>query len=687
MDSIYTYSGQILIAINPHKELSHLYGERMMVQYKDVGLGELSPHTYAIAEAAYSAMMMDEKRQAIMISGESGAGKTESAKMVMQYLAHRAGGPLVLNGASNVSAPIEQQVLESNPLLEAFGNAKTLRNDNSSRFGKFVEIDFDPTGRVIGATISTYLLERSRVVSIAPGERSFHIFYQICAGADADLRKALFLPEMAADFAYLSQSEIVTLENMDDANGFAKTLHAMHIIGLSIDQIESVLKCTAAVLHLGNINFKVAEEAVADEAVIAGDGTSSESLSAAAALLGVPIESLRSVLMSRELKSGSETIVKRYTVKDSVESRDSLAKAIYSRVFDWLVAAVNRKIGAVGGSGRTPRTIGILDIYGFESFDNNSFEQLCINLANEKLQQAFNAHVFKAEQEEYASEGIDWSYVEFVDNQDVLDLLEGTKKSLITVQSMKSGKNLGIFSMIDEACRLPRAKHEDLAVSLRNTFEDHPRFSAPKRDQYSFIVSHYAGEVRYATEALLEKNRDFVIENQQSLMRKGSQPLPGQLFSQEEDQGNQRNSFKLRTIGTRFKSQLNDLANTLLECQPHFIRCIKPNENSRPGDLTPSYVMEQLRAGGVLEAVRIACAGFPTRKPFMPFVSRYSMLLSPAVLNKMDVKMSDKGFIEWNSLSTEQMSALATGILEYAGVTDWQVIRCCPACDETVYYW
>jgi len=645
-----------------------------MVQYKDEGLGELSPHTYAIAEAAYSAMMMDERRQAIMISGESGAGKTESAKMVMQYLAHRAGGPVVVNGASRVSAPIEQQVLESNPLLEAFGNAKTLRNDNSSRFGKFVEIDFDPTGRVIGATISTYLLERSRVVSVAPGERSFHIFYQICAGADDDLRKALFLPEKSADFEYLRQSKTMTLENMDDAHGFAKTLHAMHIIGLGIEQIESVLKCTAAVMHLGNVNFKVADDAVADEAVIAGDGISSQSLSAAAALLGVPVESLMSVLMSRELRSGSETIVKCYTVKDSIESRDSLAKAIYSRVFDWLVAAVNRKIGSVGGSGRTPRTIGILDIYGFESFETNSFEQLCINLANEKLQQAFNAHVFKAEQEEYASEGIDWSYVEFVDNQDVLDLLEGTSKSTITVQSMRGGKNLGIFSMIDEACRLPRATHEDLAISLRNTFENHPRFSAPKRDQYSFVVSHYAGEVRYATDALLEKNRDFVIENQQSLMRHGSQPLPGQLFPQE-DQGNQRSSFKLKTIGTRFKSQLNDLGNTLLECQPHFIRCIKPNENSEPGNLSPSYVMEQLRAGGVLEAVRIACAGFPTRKPFMTFLSRYSMLLPPVSLNKMKVVMSDTGCIEWDTLSRGQMSALAAGILECAGLTGWQVGR------------
>lgn len=671
LDMIYTYSGQILIAVNPHKSLNHLYGQRMMSQYKDIPFGDLSPHTYAVAEAAYSAMMIDEKRQAILISGESGAGKTESAKMVMQYLAHRS-GPTFDDPTITVT-PIEQQILESNPLLEAFGNAKTERNHNSSRFGKFVEIDFDMTGRISGASISTYLLERSRVVSIAPSERSFHIFYQLCFGSSEELKKKLRLPQSPSGFDYLAQSNTFVLDGIDDKDGFANTLNAMHVIGLDDHQIESVLKCVAAILHLGNIRFEIADNAMADEAIVCSDASSISGLEAAAHLLGTSSQALQKALMSRTITTAGEKIEKQFTVLESVESRDSLAKSLYSRLFDWLVLAVNQKIGSVGGVHRSNLSVGILDIYGFESFETNSFEQLCINLANEKLQQAFNSHIFKAEQNEYAQEGIDWSYIEFIDNQDVLDLLEGTCLSNITLENLPE-KNMGVFPMIDEACRLPRATSQGLATSLRSKLDKHPRFSAPKRDQYSFVVNHYAGEVRYAVDNLLEKNRDFKVEDQEALMRSCNHPLPANLYPETTKEA-VRSSFKLNTIGSTFRAQLNILSETLNKCQPHFIRCIKPNEASLPGNLKPAYAMEQLRAGGVLEAVRIACAGYPTRKPFFSFAQRYFLLLNQHHLSSNQIPLTGDGFIEWSALSEEELSKLVRMILVKANLSGWQVGR------------
>lgn len=702
MDSIYTYSGTILIAANPHKRIKHLYGPRMMAQYRGVQLGELSPHVYAIAEAAYSAMMADEQRQAILISGESGAGKTESAKMVMQYLAHRAGGGLRSNvqkrknagpdgcdktELAEVSAPIEEQILESNPLLEAFGNAKTARNDNSSRFGKFVEIDFDAAGRVTGAAISTYLLERSRVVSIRPPERSFHIFYQLCAGADDDLRAKLHLGDDARLFRYLAASTSFELVDVNDAEAFSHTVEAMRIVGMEPKDIETTLRCVAAVLHLGNICFEEGKENH-DEAAITGTPESLRAIDVAAELLGVLPDDLLDALTTRAIETRGERIVKRLDPAAAAESRDALAKSLYSRLFDWLVAAVNRKIGALGGGGRTARTIGILDIYGFEAFDTNSFEQLCINLANEKLQQAFNAHVFKGEQLEYSQEGIAWSYVDFVDNQDVLELLEGNSSN---------GSSNGVFPLIDEACRLPRATHADLAHALRTKLSSNSRFIAPRRDQHSFVIDHYAGEVFYSTEALLDKNRDFVVAEHACLMERSSVELLRYLFSAgdgttgtaAEDaaavsspcQGallkaqKRRSAFMLSSVGSRFRRQLSGLMTTLSECQPHFIRCIKPNPESRPGALTPSYVLEQLRAGGVLEAVRIACAGFPTRKPFLPFAQRYALLLGPHRLRELGLPMGRAGTVDWYTADEKEVIEIVKRVLYAAGFEGWQLGR------------
>ncbi|KAK9796643.1 hypothetical protein WJX73_007169 [Symbiochloris irregularis] len=677
LDMIYTYSGNILIAANPHKRVRQLYGGRMMTQYRGVPLGELSPHVYAIAEQAFSAMMIDEQRQAILISGESGAGKTESAKMVMQYLAHRTAPLLqsqasmkpkaqgVIGSAAAGSAPIEEQVLESNPLLEAFGNAKTSRNDNSSRFGKFVQIEFDVAGRVNGAAISTYLLERSRVVSINSPERSYHIFYQLCAGAPPHLQKLLRLEKGAEGFHYLSGSETYQLDGVDDGEGLRTTLDAMAIIGLREQEREAVLRVVAAVMHLGNIGFKTGG---ADDAVLDGGG-SQEALHIVAGLLQVEPEALFTALTTRAIEAMRERIVKRLSAAAACESRDSLAKSLYARLFEWLVAAINRKISALGSGQGSHRVIGILDIYGFESFKENSFEQLCINLANERLQQQFNQHIFKGEQEEYAREGIDWSYVEFVDNQDCLDLLEGTA----------SAPGLAVFPLIDEACRLPRATYQDLAYSLRTRLADHPRFVAPKRPPHAFQVDHYAGKVLYAATALMEKNKDFTVAEHSNLMASSSFDFIRLLFEEPEPEAaptpppggklgpnrGGKSAFKLNSVGVQFRGQLKGLMADLNQCSPHYIRCIKPNPESKPGKLAPEYALEQLRAGGVLEAVRIASAGFPTRKAFKPFAQRYNVLLA---VGKGMYKALDM-----DTLDEARASELSRQILQVVRLHGWQI--------------
>jgi len=668
----------------------------MMTSYRGVPLGELSPHPYAIAEQAYGAMATDEaaaSRQAILISGESGAGKIETAKLVMQYLAARAsGGGAGLGGdgedgalvpgapgarggggaprpgwasasaSASASAPIEEQVLESNPLLEAFGNAKTVRNDNSSRFGKFVEIAFDRAGRVGGATIATYLLERSRVVAAAPGERSYHIFYQLCAGASPSQRKAWHLPSLKEGpkaFKYLAGTGTFALEDVDDAEGLAATLGAMGVIGLGEEAAEAVLRGVAAVLHLGNIEWAADGEGSKPK-----DKGSKAALAHAAELLGTEPAALHTALSTRAIEMTGERIVKPLEPAAATESRDALAKTLYARLFDWLVTAINRRISSLGGNANgaagaangggaqaTRRSIGILDIYGFECFETNSFEQLCINLANERLQQQFNAQVLAGEQAEYAAEGVDWSYIDFVDNQDCLDLLEGCGGG----GGGAGGACEGVFPLIDEACRLPRATADDLASALRTRLAAHPRFGAPKRPPTAFAVEHYAGSVVYDPTALLDKNRDFTVAEHASLMAASSVPFLAALFAPdpEAEEGaaaatasrGGRSAFKLNSVGAQFRRQLGGLMATLGACQPHYIRCIKPNPGSVPGALAPEHVLEQLRAGGVLEAVRIACAGFPTRKPFRPFVQRYAILVADGRgrYEPLDVEALDDG--------------------------------------------
>ncbi|GJP48412.1 hypothetical protein CLOM_g7701 [Closterium sp. NIES-68] len=616
VDEIYTYTGSILIAINPFRALPHLYDEQMMEQYKGTRLGELSPHVFAIAETAYRTMIDYGNSQSILVSGESGAGKTETTKLIMQYLAYMGGR------ANSDGRTIESQVLESNPLLEAFGNAKTVRNNNSSRFGKFVEIQFDRAGRISGAAVRTYLLERSRVVQVSDPERNYHAFYQLCAGASDEERERLKLAP-AETFHYLNQSSCFEIPGKNsNAEEYQNTRRAMEVVGLTIEEQEAIFRVVAAILHLGNITFTSGK--AADSSKLHGDKAKFH-LEAVAELLRVEKKKLRESLLTRTLVTRDGNIKRDLDPEAAVVSRDTLAKTVYSRLFDWLVDKVNKSIGQ---DPACASIVGVLDIYGFESFETNSFEQFCINLANEKLQQHFNQHVFKAEQDEYEREEIDWSYIEFVDNKDVLELIEK--------------KPMGIISLLDEQCMFPKSSAETFATKLYQTCAAHSRFEKPKLSQTDFTIDHYAGKVTYQTDLFLDKNKDYVVMEHQELMNHSKCSFVSGLFPVGEGENVKT---KFTSLGSSFKQQLADLMNTLSTTEPHYVRCVKPNSLNRPGAFENHNVLQQLRCGGVLEAIRISCAGYPTRRTFEEFLDRFSML-APDLEYDSEIKVTTKQLLE-----------------------------------------
>ncbi|KFK31068.1 hypothetical protein AALP_AA6G064300 [Arabis alpina] len=597
-NEIYTYTGNILIAVNPFKRLPHLYGNEIMEQYKGSDFGELSPHPFAVADSAYS--------QAILVSGESGAGKTESTKMLMQYLAYMGGK------AESEGRSVEQQVLESNPVLEAFGNAKTVRNNNSSRFGKFVEIQFNHMGRISGAAIRTYLLERSRVCQVSDPERNYHCFYMLCAAPEQETER--YKLGKPSTFHYLNQSNCHALDAFDDSKEYIATRKAMDVVGISSEEQDAIFRTVAAILHLGNIEFAKGEESDAAEPK---DDRSRFHLKVAAELFMCDENALEESLCKRVMVTRGESITKSLDPGSAALSRDALAKIVYSKLFDWLVTKINNSIGQDPSS---KYIIGVLDIYGFESFKTNSFEQFCINLTNEKLQQHFNQHVFKMEQEEYTKEEIDWSYIEFIDNQDVLDLIE-----------KKPG---GIIALIDEACMFPRSTHDTLAQKLYQTFNSHKRFTKPKLARTDFTICHYAGDVTYQTELFLDKNKDYVVGEHQSLMNSSNCSFVSSLFPKSREESSK--SSKFSSIGSQFKQQLQSLLETLNTTEPHYIRCVKPNNVLKPEIFENVNVLHQLRCGGVMEAIRISCAGYPTRKSFNEFLTRFKILAPEATDRSFD---------------------------------------------------
>lgn len=624
LNDIYTYTGNILIAVNPFAKLPHLYDSHMMEQYRGAPLGELSPHVFAVADSSYRAMINEGQSQSILVSGESGAGKTETTKLIMQYLAYM-GGRAATDGRT-----VEQQVLESNPLLEAFGNAKTIRNDNSSRFGKFVEIQFDTNGRISGAAIRTYLLERSRVVQITNPERNYHCFYQLCASEDAEKFKATD----AKKFHYLNQSKCFELTGINDSKEYARTRRAMDIVGINLEEQDAIFRTLAAILHLGNIEFAPGRE---HDSSIPKNKQSILYLQNAADLLMCDANCLRETLCTRIIVTREENITKTLDPESAVINRDALAKTIYSRLFDWLVEKINRSIGQ---DNESKAQIGVLDIYGFESFQNNSFEQFCINLANEKLQQHFNQHVFKMEQEEYTKEAINWSYIEFIDNQDVLDLIEK--------------KPLGIIALLDEACMFPKSTHETFSTKLFQNFRNNMRFRKPKLSTTDFTIAHYAGEVTYHTDLFLDKNRDYVVVEHQALLMSSKSPFVSGLFLSLAEDGS-KSSYKFSSVATRFKQQLQSLMETLSTTEPHYIRCVKPNNDNKPGRFENPSVLHQLRCGGVLEAVRISCAGYPTRRTYDEFLDRFGLLAPDLLEGIYDERAATQELLKRMKLSNYQV--------------------------------
>ncbi|XP_039848773.1 myosin-17-like isoform X3 [Panicum virgatum] len=606
---IYTYTGNILIAINPFQRLPNLVDARTMEKYKGANLGDLDPHVFAIADVSYRQMINEGKSNSILVSGESGAGKTETTKLLMRYLAF-------LGGRSGTGErTVEQQVLESNPVLEAFGNAKTVRNNNSSRFGKFVEIQFDKSGKISGAAIRTYLLERSRVCQINSPERNYHCFYFLCAAPSEDLKK--YKLGDPSSFHYLNQSTCIKVDGINDAEEYLATRNAMDTVGITEQEQEAIFRVVAAVLHLGNINFAKGREV--DSSVIK-DEKSRFHLNTAGELLMCDCGKLENALINREINTPEGVITTTVGPSSATISRDGLAKQIYSRLFDWLVNRINASIGQDPNSNKL---IGVLDIYGFESFKTNSFEQLCINFTNEKLQQHFNQNVFKMEQEEYTREQINWSYIEFVDNQDVLDLIE-----------KKPG---GIIALLDEACMFPKSTHETLSQKLYEKFKNHKRFTKPKLSRTAFTIQHYAGDVTYQSDQFLDKNKDYVVAEHQELLNASKCPFVSGLFppATEENTKSSKSS-----IATRFKMQLHELMETLSSTDPHYIRCIKPNSVLKPAVFENTNVLQQLRCSGVLEAIRISCAGYPTRKLFHDFLHRFRVLAPEILKEKNDEKVA-----------------------------------------------
>ncbi|KAL4423973.1 hypothetical protein ABPG75_001274 [Micractinium tetrahymenae] len=595
---VYTNAGCVLVAVNPFEELP-LYGGEVAARYsrrrstEDEAPGE--PHVFQTADRAFKQMLATAQSQSVLITGESGAGKTETTKIVMRYLASLAGG-----------TGMEDKVLESNPVLEAFGNAQTLRNKNSSRFGKLIEIYFN-RGHICGALIHTYLLEKSRVVHQQPGERSYHIFYQLCRGADEAERQRYHLPVGPESFAYLASSGCTSIAGVDDAAGFGQVKSALTAVGIPPEQQAALFSVLAVVLWLGNVQFVP----VHDDAVTV-DQFTLPALRHAAALLGCSEATLLAALTTRRMQAGGEQITRELSMEAALDSRDALSKAIYAALFRWLVQQINAALSV--GKQRSETTLSLLDIAGFESFQENSFEQLCINYANERLQQQFSKHMFKVEQGIYESENIDKARVEFVDNQDCVDLFE-----------LRPPAGIGILSMLDEECMMPKGSDSTFAAKLQQQHAAHPRFSHnAKAHGDSFAVHHYAGTVTYSCAKFLDKNRDTLSKDLVVLLQASSAPLvqllAGDLQAAQDRKGSQ-------TVGARFCDQLRDLMQRLDATALHFVRCIKPNSRQEAGHFDAGLVLHQLRCCGVLEVARIAQAGYPTRYLHHEFAARYRDLL------------------------------------------------------------
>ncbi|XP_042040544.1 myosin-2-like isoform X2 [Salvia splendens] len=575
-----------------------MYGDDIVAAYRKSLLD--SPHVYATADAAYKAMIADEVNQSIIVSGESGAGKTETAKIAMQYLAALGGGGDV----------IESKVMQTSYILEAFGNAKTAMNNNSSRFGKLIEIHFNAAGKMCGAKIQTFLLEKSRVVQLAQGERSYHIFYQLCAGAPSGLRGRLRL-RGASEYKYLNQSECLEIPNIDDAQKSHDLTGALDSIRICKEDQEHAFEMLAAVLWLGNISFLVTDNQKHIEVV------SDEAVTNAAGLMGCFEQDLILTLSTRRVRAGKDEVTKSLTFEQAIATRDALASFIYVSLFEWLVEKINLSLSM--GKDNMGCSISILDMCGFESLKKNSFEQFCINYANERLQQHLNQHLIKHEQEEYELDGIDWKKVDFEDNQECLDLFEK--------------KPSGLMLILDELSNLPKATDLTFSAKLKHHLSNNHCFQGERGG--TFRIRHHAGEVLYETEKFLEKSRDPIHSEIIELLASCTGRLPQSFAllleqSQNLDSASVQSGMsvcKKQSVSTTFKGQLFKLIQHLESTKQHFICCIRPNNKQIPGAFEKDIALRQLRCCGILQVVRISKSGYPMQMTHQEFTKRYVSLL------------------------------------------------------------
>ncbi|XP_023280640.1 unconventional myosin-Ib isoform X7 [Seriola lalandi dorsalis] len=609
-NEIYTYIGSVVISMNPYRSLP-IYTPEKVEEYRNRNFYELSPHIYALADEAYRSLRDQDKDQCILITGESGAGKTEASKLVMSYVAAVCGKGQEVN-------KVKEQLLQSNPVLEAFGNAKTVRNDNSSRFGKYMDIEFDFKGDPLGGVISNYLLEKSRVVKQPRGERNFHVFYQLLSGASDDTLKKLKLHRDFSKYNYLSLDSAV-VNGLDDAANFRTVRNAMQIVGFMEDEVQSVLELVAAVLKLGNIEFKPESRCNGtDESRIKDKNDLKEMCE----LLGIEQSVLERAFSYRTVEAKMEKVSTTLNVAQAYYARDALAKNLYSRLFSWLVTRINESIKAQAKTRH--KVMGVLDIYGFEIFEDgdNSFEQFIINYCNEKLQQIFIELTLREEQEEYVREGIEWTNIEYFNNAIICDLIENNQN--------------GILAMLDEECLRPGTVTDETFLDKLNTIcAEHQHFESRLSKNSKFLtdhslphscfrIQHYAGKVLYRVEGFVDKNNDLLYRDLSQAMYKANHSLIKQLFP--EGNPAKVNLKRPPTAGFQFKASVGTLMRNLQTKNPNYIRCIKPNDKKASHIFTESLVRHQLRYLGLMENVRVRRAGYAFRQPYEPCLERYKML-------------------------------------------------------------
>ncbi|XP_039570742.1 LOW QUALITY PROTEIN: myosin-7-like [Passer montanus] len=632
---IYTYSGLFCVTVNPYKWLP-VYNAEVVAAYRGKKRSEAPPHIFSISDNAYQNMLTDRENQSILITGESGAGKTVNTKRVIQYFAVIAA--IGDRGKKEAGAPgkvtagtLEDQIIQANPALEAFGNAKTVRNDNSSRFGKFIRIHFGATGKLASADIETYLLEKSRVIFQLKAERNYHIYYQILSNKKPELLDMMLVTNNPYDYAFISQGE-TTVPSIDDGEELLATDSAFAVLGFTPEEKNSIYKLTGAIMHFGNMKFKQKQR----EEQAEPDGT--EEADKSAYLMGLNSADLLKGLCHPRVKVGNEYVTKGQNVQQVIYAVGALAKAVYEKMFNWMVTRINNSLET-----KQPRQyfIGVLDIAGFEIFDFNSFEQLCINFTNEKLQQFFNHHMFVLEQEEYKKEGIEWEFIDFgMDLQACIDLIE---------------KPMGIMSILEEECMFPKATDMTFKAKL---FDNHlgksANFGKPRnvkgKPEAHFSLVHYAGTVDYNIIGWLQKNKDPLNETVVGLYQKSALKLLANLFANyagadapvEKGKGAKKKGSSFQTVSALHRENLNKLMTNLRSTHPHFVRCIIPNETKSPGVMDNPLVMHQLRCNGVLEGIRICRKGFPNRILYGDFRQRYR-ILNPAAIPEGQFIDSRKG--------------------------------------------